>query len=311
VYVLSSTYSAASTDQVLLQRWEEGFHWGQIVFALLLCYHPFQSLGIVYQFPPHVPVDNYLLLCKHTAHSTKYESNIGLMNKTAIKYTPGAINNIDTMQAQRNIEQIVIHKPSRPLSAYNIFFREERRRIVKEKGAMPADVESGGGTVSGKVAFANMGKAIASRWNALDVETKHHYQELASHEKSKYRKAVSKWRKLSKAAEDKRKLTALMNGTVHSTKTDKQSRSETSDLLTDDSTPSLASSYSIETAKVFHSDYLVEHRIDPSRAAMLQPDAILSPTTVGLLTERIDLLAFKLGEEGVDSVISMFLKRRN
>lgn len=53
--------------------------------------------------------------------------------------------------------------PKRPLSAYNIFFSEERVRLKMEMGDKP-------------IVFSDMGKLIAQRWSELSEEEKKNLQ---------------------------------------------------------------------------------------------------------------------------------------
>jgi len=70
-------------------------------------------------------------------------------------------------------------KPKRPLSAYNIFFKNERSRLVQARK---------------KVGFANMAKEISAKWKNLGNEE---YKKLAAQaeiEQKKYRLAIKEWK---------------------------------------------------------------------------------------------------------------------
>jgi len=70
-------------------------------------------------------------------------------------------------------------KPKRPLSAYNIFFKSERAKLVQAKK---------------KVGFANMAKEISSKWKSLSEEGHKEYAAEAEIEQKKYRAAVKEWK---------------------------------------------------------------------------------------------------------------------
>ena len=64
----------------------------------------------------------------------------------------------------------------RPLSAYNIFFSEERARLKEEsvsKGETP-------------MTFAEMGKVVAQRWAGLTQEEKQNLQQRAEQKRQRY-----------------------------------------------------------------------------------------------------------------------------
>ncbi|EEC49118.1 predicted protein, partial [Phaeodactylum tricornutum CCAP 1055/1] len=62
--------------------------------------------------------------------------------------------------------------PKRPLSAYNLFFQEERNRLINSDKA--------------GVGFENMAKTIAAKWRSLDVDAKAPYEEKATVNKQQY-----------------------------------------------------------------------------------------------------------------------------
>jgi hypothetical protein len=65
--------------------------------------------------------------------------------------------------------------PKRPLSAYNIFFKQTREKNLEENG---------------KLSFQEMVKAVAAEWKEISPEQKAKYQDLASEDLARYKKAV-------------------------------------------------------------------------------------------------------------------------
>jgi hypothetical protein len=110
--------------------------------------------------------------------------------------------------------------PKRPLSAYNLFFKDERERLLS--AGLGAKQESSGTDVlvdesesSGKkskqkkvsgIGFANLAKTIAAKWKELDAGIKAPYERIAAEEKKQYDDAVAIWRE--KQAKEKAKVKA-------------------------------------------------------------------------------------------------------
>ena len=99
-------------------------------------------------------------------------------------------------------------KPTRPLSAYNIFFKHQRTLMLgddvpsqeTEKLKMKIHCKT-----HGKIGFAELAKDIAAKWKALDSETRKDYDQQAQKDKERYLKEVTVWeeeRKLKKEQED-------------------------------------------------------------------------------------------------------------
>ena len=85
-------------------------------------------------------------------------------------------------------------KPKRPLSAYNLFFQEERKHILANRPVRPQGVPLRRG--HGKMGFAEMAKTIAAKWNSIDAETKKKFESLALDEKIRYKKKMYEWKQL-------------------------------------------------------------------------------------------------------------------
>lgn len=73
--------------------------------------------------------------------------------------------------------------PRRPLSAYNIFFREERVKWLEELKIMNTNNES----IADKSTFHAMGKEIGGRWKKLSKDERLKYEEIAKQDMKRYR----------------------------------------------------------------------------------------------------------------------------
>eukprot|EP00522_Entomoneis_paludosa_P009822 CAMPEP_0172454508 /NCGR_PEP_ID=MMETSP1065-20121228/11475_1 /TAXON_ID=265537 /ORGANISM="Amphiprora paludosa, Strain CCMP125" /LENGTH=459 /DNA_ID=CAMNT_0013206849 /DNA_START=39 /DNA_END=1418 /DNA_ORIENTATION=+ len=104
-------------------------------------------------------------------------------------------------------------RPKRPLSAYNLFFQQERQKMVQAKknaadlanlsGSSRPKKNKGG--VSGRIIFANMARTIASKWNNIDPATKQHFETLASQDKARQQKDLQEWKRVTKVEGQKQR----------------------------------------------------------------------------------------------------------
>lgn len=80
--------------------------------------------------------------------------------------------------------------PRRPLSAYNLFFREERERMINEhrQTAQAARGDTNEPLPEPKIGFENMAKTIGKRWKALSEEEMARYKDLAKEDMKRYRR---------------------------------------------------------------------------------------------------------------------------
>lgn len=90
-------------------------------------------------------------------------------------------------------------KPNRPLSAYNIFFRNERAKLMQEIQHNQKNI--------GKVGFAPLAKHIAAKWKQLDKSSRKIFEAQAEIEQQRYKVLLEEW---------KRKQGPSNNGSDHS-----------------------------------------------------------------------------------------------
>jgi len=92
-------------------------------------------------------------------------------------------------------------KPKRPLSAYNIFFAQERI-IMLGKDVPTAEQEALKKKVHckthGKISFAVMARTIGAKWKALGPNEKKQYEERAREEKTRYLAELKSWKDAQK-----------------------------------------------------------------------------------------------------------------
>lgn len=84
------------------------------------------------------------------------------------------------------------YRPKRPLSAYNIFFKEERARILAE---LPKEEEEDGDKKSktgphGKIGFENLAKTIGQRWKKISADDAAEYKKKAAVDMERYKEQM-------------------------------------------------------------------------------------------------------------------------
>ena len=84
-----------------------------------------------------------------------------------------------------------LEKPSRPLNSYNLFFADERKRILDslpDKQSSPKPKTS-----HGKIGFTDLARMVSKRWKKIDQHQKAHYEALAQKEKERYYQEMNEW----------------------------------------------------------------------------------------------------------------------
>uniref|UniRef100_A0A7S4M730 HMG box domain-containing protein n=1 Tax=Odontella aurita TaxID=265563 RepID=A0A7S4M730_9STRA len=74
--------------------------------------------------------------------------------------------------------------PSRPLSAYNLFFKEERAKIAAANAAFSGN---------SKVGFRDLARTVGRRWKSIDRLERERCENLASLESTRYKREVEEY----------------------------------------------------------------------------------------------------------------------
>jgi len=120
--------------------------------------------------------------------------------------TENISSNIKARSSQKPVKQKSKDKPKRPLSAYNYFFSDERKKIII---AINCDDDAYRNEIdpcltkaqfeklkagNNKDKFETIGKLIGSRWRNINDENTAHYDSLAESDKKRYASEVETYK---------------------------------------------------------------------------------------------------------------------
>jgi hypothetical protein len=81
-------------------------------------------------------------------------------------------------------------RPTRSLSAYNIFFAAERKKLLADT---PVRATGKPRKSHGKVGFSEMAKIVGAKWKNINPQDKLYYEGLAAKDKWRYNVAMGEW----------------------------------------------------------------------------------------------------------------------
>ena len=93
---------------------------------------------------------------------------------------------------------IALEKPKRPLTAYNLFFQEERQALLAELPVRTAGKPRKG---HGKIGFQDMAHVISGRWRQVDPQRLAYLKQVAAADKARYKKEMKAYKAAMKNAE--------------------------------------------------------------------------------------------------------------
>ena len=207
--------------------------------------------------------------------------------------------------------------PRRPLSAYNIFFREERARLLKERGREQerrglegtgrTDAAGCSSTVPSKGLFATMGKTIAKRWKEIPPEYLEALKKQAAEEAKRYSHEIQVYRRRKKEdAEAEQKQKKIKNSGSQTNSKDLNSNAEEASETQIDLNDAQRSKESLEQEFAGTTESSEEHsqtkqsrarlsslhnaspcgdRTEQQRQSAHRPDQPIDPS-IGLLTQN-------------------------
>jgi hypothetical protein len=128
---------------------------------------------------------------------------------TPVAFTDEVLSHKEKDETKKKTKEQPKDKPKRPLSAYNLFFQNERKVILQ---ATPERAEGKPRRSHGKIGFADLARNIAANWKSIDPESRSNFDKLAAKDKERYKIEMDEWKK----KQEFKKQMAQMNRNVPS-----------------------------------------------------------------------------------------------
>ena len=87
---------------------------------------------------------------------------------------------------------VPMEKPKRPLSAYNLFFQDERKKLLD---ALPVRKTGKPRKSHGKLGFKEMATIVGTRWRNIDAQSKEYFERIAAEHKLRYNQVMKEYRR--------------------------------------------------------------------------------------------------------------------
>jgi hypothetical protein len=160
--------------------------------------------------------DNDCKISSSTLQSSRATGSTGIGAWSAA--SAELLDDLETLTREKTsrFKKKSTNKPKRPLSAYNIFFKEERERILREipddtatattSAPAPSSHNSrmrrGKRVPHGKIDFQNLAKAVGKRWQNLSPEAMAVYKEKANDDLVRYKREMEEFMKTMRSFEE-------------------------------------------------------------------------------------------------------------
>jgi hypothetical protein len=101
----------------------------------------------------------------------------------------------EAVSKEESADGDLLTKPKRPLSAYNLFFRDQRGLLLDN---LPTRGDDKPKRSHGKIGFKDLARTIAARWKDIAPDEKERYESIAAEGREKYLKRAKEWKKQQK-----------------------------------------------------------------------------------------------------------------
>lgn len=111
-----------------------------------------------------------------------------------------------------NADLMILSRPKRPLSAYNMFFQDQHKLLLQqrheeeeEKEEQANNLGKGGSVKKRKIPFHDLGRIIGYKWRNITAAEKHPYQVRAQENLALYKEQAKAWKAQQYAFKKQRK----------------------------------------------------------------------------------------------------------
>eukprot|EP00522_Entomoneis_paludosa_P011125 CAMPEP_0172442046 /NCGR_PEP_ID=MMETSP1065-20121228/2515_1 /TAXON_ID=265537 /ORGANISM="Amphiprora paludosa, Strain CCMP125" /LENGTH=261 /DNA_ID=CAMNT_0013191707 /DNA_START=44 /DNA_END=829 /DNA_ORIENTATION=- len=91
-------------------------------------------------------------------------------------------------------ELLMLEKPKKSLSAYNLFFKAERQRLLQTLPDRRTQGKRKPRNSHGKLGFADMARTIASKWKQITPEERAPFDVIAKADSTRYKEEMQAWK---------------------------------------------------------------------------------------------------------------------
>lgn len=139
---------------------------------------------------------NALLLCRYDSRDSPLTDVLAPPSQMSVLREP--VQHLDHEDVSNLLKlpfnssvSLESEKPKRCLTAYNLFFRDERSKLLS---TLPCREEGKPRHSHGKISFKDLARTVSAHWKLISADEKDYYTLLACEDKMRYKKELKEWK---------------------------------------------------------------------------------------------------------------------